>query len=130
MRTLIVDKTPESIELLTSHTARYGEVTVVTDAAQAFASFCAALDSGTPFDLVCLDTQLPPIDGIDLLVGLRDYEESKGIVATRGAKIIVTTDICSIDNYYAANSAGCTAFICKPLDREKFSRELQRLGIA
>ena len=129
MRILIVDTIPESIEILASNTAPLGDVTVLTDAAQAFKSFCAALDSGAPFDLVCIDTKLPPVDGIDLLAELRDFEESRGVVAGGGAKIIVTTDVCSIDNYYAANSAGCTAFICKPLDHDKFSRELARLGL-
>lgn len=129
MRTLIIDKTSESVEFLKAHSDQLGHITVVHDATAALTEFCAAVDAGQPFDLICLDTRLPPIDGIDLLVGFRDYEESRGVVANQAAKIIITTDVCSIDNYYAANSAGCTAFICKPLDWAKFSAELKRLGI-
>ncbi|MFM1848256.1 MAG: hypothetical protein RL417_1730 [Pseudomonadota bacterium] len=129
MRALIVDIEKESVTLLWSHLTGVCDLTVVNDGATAFEAFCAAIDTGKPFDLVCLDTELPQIDGIDLLAGFRQYEESKGIVAESGAKILVTTQVCSVDNYFAASSAGCTSFICKPLDWTKLSRELARLGI-
>ncbi len=129
MRALIVDKEQESVALLWSHLTGLGDVTVVNDGNAAFEAFCAAIDAGAPFDLVCLDTNLPRIDGIDLLAGLRQYEESNGIVAEAAAKILVTTQVCSIDNFYAASSAGCTTFICKPLDWSKLARELERLGL-
>lgn len=129
MRALIVDKEQESVALLWAHLTGLGDLTVVNDGEAAFNAFCAAVDNGQPFDLVCLDTNLPRIDGIDLLAGLRQYEESKGIVAEAGAKILVTTQTCSVDNYYAASSAGCTSFLCKPLEWAKIARELTRLGI-
>lgn len=129
MRTLIVDKERESVTLLWSHLTGLGDVTVVNDGDAAFDAFCSAIDGGKPFDLVCLDTNLPRVDGIDLLAGLRQYEESKGIVADAGAKIVVTAQVCDIDNFYAASSAGCTTFICKPLDWSKVARELERLGL-
>lgn len=129
MRVLIVDKEKESVALLWSNLTALGDLTVVNDGETAYNAFCAAIDNGKPFDLVCLDTNLPQVDGIDLLAGLRQYEESQGIVAKAGAKILVTTQVCSIDNYYAASSAGCTTFLCKPLDWEKIARELSRLGV-
>jgi len=129
MRTLIVDAEHHTVNLLTAHLKPLGELTVAPDGATAFEKFCAAIDTGAPFDLICLDTALPFLDGIDLLAGFRQYEESKGIVGGASAAIVVTTDVCSIDNYYAAASAGCTAFICKPVDWNKFSRELERLGL-
>ena len=129
MRVLIVDKEKESVALLWSNLTALGDLTVVNDGETAYNAFCAAIDNGKPFDLVCLDTNLPQVDGIDLLAGLRQYEESQGIVAKAGAKILVTTQVCSIDNYYAASSAGCTTFLCKPLDWDKIARELSRLGV-
>jgi two-component system chemotaxis response regulator CheY len=129
MRVLIVDKEKESVALLWSNLTALGDLTVVNDGETAYNAFCAAIDDGKPFDLVCLDTNLPQVDGIDLLAGLRQYEESQGIVAKAGAKILVTTQVCSIDNYYAASSAGCTTFLCKPLDWDKIARELSRLGV-
>jgi two-component system, chemotaxis family, chemotaxis protein CheY len=129
MRALIVDKEQESVALLWSHLTGLGDVTVVNDGEAAFEAFCSAIDTGRPFDLVCLDTNLPQVDGIDLLAGLRQYEESRGIVADAASKILITTTVCSIDNFYAASSAGCTTFLCKPLDWERLARELTRLGV-
>lgn len=129
MKFLVVEDEKTSTRLIESTLAPHGEVVAVPSSEVGFEKFMQALDSGSPFEAICLDIELPGVDGIELLAEIRRVEEERGIVGVEATKVLVTTAACNIDSYTEASSAGCTSFLCKPLSKQKLISELCRLGV-
>jgi two-component system chemotaxis response regulator CheY len=74
MKTLIADDFATNREIVASIVKEYGEVVSVADGFQAITEFESAHKHGDPFDLVCLDIEMPYLDGISALFSIRDIE--------------------------------------------------------
>jgi CheY-like chemotaxis protein len=80
--------------------------------------------SGRPESLLMLlDLNLPVLDGYQVLVRMKGDERTKRIPVI----ILTTTD----DSEEAAKcyELGCNVYINKPVDYEKFSESIQKLGL-
>lgn len=128
MKALVVEDDEVSGRLVASILEPSFEVCRATDGGEAFDLFTEAFDSGAEFDLICLDIGLPEIDGVEFLSGLRAYEEERGVVAEDGVKVIIITGSLDTKTVFDAMTAGCTAYMTKPLDRGRLIDELMRLG--
>ena len=73
--------------------------------------------------LMLLDLNLPVLDGYQVLVRMKGDERTKRIPVI----ILTTTD----DSEEAAKcyELGCNIYINKPVDYEKFSESIQKLGL-
>jgi CheY-like chemotaxis protein len=73
--------------------------------------------------LVLLDIRMPKIDGIEVLKWIKsdDYFKKMPIV------MITTTDDPKEVNL--CHELGCNSYIAKPIDYEKFSSAIQKLGL-
>lgn len=73
----------------------------------------------TKYDIVFLDVVLPGIDGYDVCRRIRRNLE------TRELPVIMLTAKTSAFDRIKGNLAGCTTYLIKPVEREKFFRVLQ-----
>ncbi len=48
----------------------------------------AAMDANQRYDLICLDILMPEMDGDETLRQIPSLEESRGILSSRGSKIL------------------------------------------
>jgi signal transduction histidine kinase/ActR/RegA family two-component response regulator len=85
------------------------ELVVVENGVQAVDQALAALDSGTPFDMVLMDMQMPAMDGYEATRRLRSQAYDGPIVA-------LTAHAMSTDRGRCLE-AGCDDYLSKPVDR-------------
>ena len=129
MRSLIADDEKTGRILLENILKDFSECQHATNGSEALAMALAAIEVNRPFELICLDIDMPELGGKEVLAAIRAKEEEMGLVGSKAATVIITTGHCDISNMYESNSAGCTSFFCKPIDRQKLISELTRLGI-
>ena len=119
MKTLVVDDESTARVVLDAILSTFGEVHCCVDGGEAVLACRKARESGSPYDLICLDILMPGMSGLEALQEIRRDEEARGCLRPRGAKIIMTT---------ATNDAGfisqafrqlCDAYVFKPVDGEE-----------
>lgn len=71
-------------------------------------------------DLILMDIQLPVMDGYEATRKIRSIDRIKDI------PIIAITSYAMVGDKEKTLAAGCTAYIEKPIDPEKFMEELMR----
>jgi two-component system chemotaxis response regulator CheY len=115
MRTLIVDDEYICRRVLQEMMKPYGETETVGSGEEAIEAFRLALDEKRPFDLVCLDIEMPGIDGHDTLTRLRAIEAQHGIAGRKAAKVFMTTVRNDPENVFASFRKQCEAYLIKPI---------------
>ena len=87
------------------------EVAVVENGQLALDAALAAEQSGTPFDVVLMDMQMPVMDGYEATSRLRE--------AGYGRPVIALTAHAMAEDRQKCLGVGCNDYASKPLDREK-----------
>ncbi len=128
MRALIVEDDNTCRVVLNRILTGYGECVMTDDGAAALDMFREAHNDGEPFDLICLDIQLPDVDGHAVLHGIREFEDGLGLQGTRGTKVIMVTALRDAQNVLGAFRTGCEGYVVKPVDRAKIHAQLHELG--
>jgi two-component system chemotaxis response regulator CheY len=97
---------------------------------QAVELFAAALDAGTPFNLVVLDIMMPEMNGHEAGKAMRKAEKGRGIPLSEHAKVIMlTARNTPQDVMDAMMSAQSGAYLVKPLEPAKLKESLSKLGL-
>ena len=129
MKTLIVEDELTSRVMLREILKRYGSPHVAMNGKQGVDAVRTALESGDPYDLVCLDIMMPEMDGQEALKQIRQLEQDAGLNAEKRARVIMTTAHADRDNVLAAIQSQCDYFLVKPIDKRALLDELRRLGL-
>src|SRR5512138_244234 len=91
LKCLIVDDDEMGRELIAHCLEGIAACTGAADGAEAVQEFRAALESGSPFDLIILDIVMPNMDGHAAGKEIRRIEKEKGIPLAQQVKIVVLT---------------------------------------
>lgn len=129
MKTLIVEDDFTSRLLLQELLKSYGPCYIAVNGREAVEAVQAALASGEPYDLICLDIMMPEMDGQAALKEIRALELAQGILSTDGAKIIMTTALDNFKNVYAAYESLCDAYLKKPILKQTLVHELKKMKL-
>ena len=109
---LIVDDAKDNRILLQLILKRSGSQTeFAQDGQQAIDAVNAAIKSGSPYDLILMDMQMPILDGYHATVALREQGITTPIIA-------VTAHALEGDREHCLN-AGCDEYMSKPVDKTK-----------
>jgi len=119
MNTLIVEDDYTSRLLLQEILSSYGPVQTAVNGQEAIEAVRVSLETAQPYNLICMDIMMPGMDGHQALKKIRALEESKGILSTRGTKIIMTTALNDLQNKISAFSGLCDDYLVKPIDRQR-----------
>lgn len=127
-RILIVEDDMVSRKFLSKFLSRYGDCDLVVDGLEAIDAYLMAIKEDFPYDLICLDVMMPKIDGIRVLKTIRDLEKQNDLTENERSKIIMTTVLGETQIVQSAFDYGCNAYASKPIDIEKLTEVLVKIG--
>jgi two-component system chemotaxis response regulator CheY len=105
----------------------YGACDVALNGREAIAAFRRAWDQSRPYDLICMDIEMPELNGQEALYQIRQIEKRKGLPA---AKVVVTTVLDSTEALAdALFNGGACAYFVKPIHLDDFIKELEAMGL-
>jgi len=129
MKTLIVEDDFTSRVMLQKILANLGETHIAANGNEAVEAFQAAGARGEPYNLVCLDIQLPGLNGHTVLREIRDFERQSGIRDGEGVRVIMTTVRNDSEAVFTAFNDMCDAYVTKPFHVDKMMKQLKLLGL-
>jgi len=129
MRILIAEDDLISRTVISKLLSIYGECDTTVDGIQAIEAFVIGMDSGKPYDLICLDVIMPKVDGIKALRIIRELEEKRKIEVSKRAKIIVTTALGETDYVMSAFKTDMEVYVGKPLGIDSMEKAMGKLGL-
>jgi two-component system chemotaxis response regulator CheY len=119
MKTLIAEDDFVSSNLLHGILLPYGRCTIATNGVEALHAFVTALEEEKPYNLICLDIQMPEMDGQETLRQIRSVEERRGIPAKERARVIMITAAGDLQNVKEAWKSQCEAYLVKPIEKQR-----------
>ena len=129
MKTLIVEDELTSRVVLRELLKRFGLPHVAMNGAEAVEAVQTAISAGEPYDLICLDIEMPEMDGQEALKQIRRLEDRAGLTRDTRARVFMTTSHADRDNVVAAIQSQCDYFLVKPIDGKGLLEELKRFGL-
>lgn len=107
---------------------KYGETDITVNGLEAIDAFLMAMDDDEKYDMVVLDVMMPMLDGYQVLSTIRKIESEKNFKPEERTKVIMTTALNEELNVKKAMEIGCDAYVGKPVNVEKFTVLLSKLG--
>jgi two-component system, chemotaxis family, chemotaxis protein CheY len=129
MKTLIVEDDNTSHLLLSEILKSFGPAQRAMNGKEAVEAVRTALESGEPYDLICLDIMMPEMDGQEALQQIRALEKAREVLSSSRAKIIMTTALSDPRNVVEAFSGLADAYLVKPIDKARLLGELRKLKL-
>ncbi len=88
-----------------------------------------ALAEDAPYDLLCLDINMPNKDGHQALEEIRKLEDEHGVALGQGTVIIITTAESGSKAILQAFDRQCEAYVVKPIIKERLLDQISKLGL-
>lgn len=129
MKTLIAEDDFTSRLLMQELLKQYGETHTAVNGKEAIEAVRRAVKVGVPYDLICLDIMMPEMDGQQALREIREMEKVRGIISSRGVKIIMTTALADPQNVMSAFYSLCDAYLPKPIRKVDLISALKSLKL-
>lgn len=129
MKTLIVEDDFTSRVLLQSVLSRYGECHAAVNGAEAVEAVRLSMQANAPYHLICMDIMMPEMDGQQAVKEIRSLEQERGILSSRGAKIIMTTAVDDMKQVIRSFQELCDAYLVKPVTIPELVRHLKDLRL-
>jgi len=129
MKILVVDDVMTNIVLLQNYLAELGDIDSAQDGKTASSLFNEAVESGEPYDLVCLDIMMPVYDGHWTLMAMRAIEAKQAIPKEKQAKIIMITALANQKDVVRALQDGCDSYLAKPIKKSVLFERLEQLKL-
>jgi two-component system chemotaxis response regulator CheY len=128
MKILIAEDDYVSRKFMFKFLSRFGECDVTVDGMETIEVFLMSLEEENYYDLVCLDIMMPEVDGLKALKTIRKLEEERNLAKDKRTKIIMTSALNQTDEVTTAFDSGSEAYAVKPIDTEKMTQVLGKLG--
>ena len=125
LRSLVVDDDLASRLLLKTFLSRFGESNVACNGIEAVEKFRSAFERGQKYDLVCMDINMPEMDGHEAIRQLRLLEEANGLFSNHGAKIAMLTSVDDIREVIQCFQEFSDLYLVKPINLVSLLRQMK-----
>ncbi len=129
MKILIVDDEMVSRRKMEIIMREYGECQAVENGNAAIRTFTAAIEAGTPFDLITLDISLPDMEGTTVLKMIRELEKGNTLPHDRRVRVLMVTAHGDKEIVMTSIAAGCDDYIVKPFTLDTITQKLEKIGL-
>lgn len=129
LRSLVVEDEFTSRIILQDFLRRLGECHVAVNGREAVEACSLALALGRPYDLICMDVNMPEMDGREAVRRIRAQEDEHGVRSTQGARIVMTTAVNDMRSVFQTFGDLCDGYLCKPFDLRQLAKQLQMVGV-
>ncbi|MBN2064420.1 MAG: response regulator [Sedimentisphaerales bacterium] len=133
LRILIVEDDFTSRQLLVSALKRYGDCHVAKDGLEAIQAVIESYEMvpTSPYDLICMDVQMPNMDGTVAARTIREIERGKSVEGTEFESIIMMISCVEEPKVImkACYQCGANHYFVKPLNLHQMTRQMQKLGL-
>jgi len=129
MKFLIVEDGFLSRHHLNGLLSKHGEVQVAINGIEGVEAVRLALEAQAPFDLICLDINMPEMDGNTALKKIRDMEMNSGTVPSHHMKILMTTASEDRANVMEAFRDQCDGYLIKPIWEKSLLKAMVEAGL-
>jgi two-component system chemotaxis response regulator CheY len=127
MNILIVDDELVGRTKLEKVLGVFGDITAVDNIEEARTAFRRAWDDLMPYDLVCLDINMPESSGLELLEDIRDFETQLELDRSARSVIVMITAMSDRENVTRALALGCDDYIVKPFEKTVLRKKVRHL---
>lgn len=128
MKVLIVEDDLSSFVYLEKLLPEGTESVRAADGEQALTLFKESIKSGSKFDVVFVDLLLPKIDGHEVLLNIREFEEQSEIKDSDSTPLVVVTSVDDPESLSFAKIAGCVDYLQKPIVKQAVNDVLERIS--
>jgi len=129
MKILIVEDEYTSRMIIKSSLEKYGTCSIKANGTDTLKTIREAYQKNEPFDLICMDINLPDINGLKLVEKIRTIEINKDIPVEKQTKIFIITGHANKDAIKEASELKCNEFIVKPISEQKLKECIEKHGI-
>ena len=129
MKTLVVEDDFTSRCLMQRLLSPYGICDVAVNGREAVEAYRRSLESGARYDLLCLDIQMPEMDGHAVLREVHALQEKAGLFMFDKTRIVMTTVLDDSEDVLEAFRSQCDAYLLKPIDGDKLVTCLKDLKL-
>jgi two-component system, chemotaxis family, chemotaxis protein CheY len=130
LKILIVEDDATSRELLRRILDNVGDVDTFSDGTSAINAVKKAMEDNKPYDLVCLDINIPEASGHEVLSTIRTEEKKYGKEGIFRTRIIMTTSSNREDDVVGAYAQQCDAYCVKPIIKDVLFQKMEEIGFA
>ncbi len=133
LRILVVEDDFTSRQLLVSALSKYGECHIAKDGNEAVMAVKKSFDAKplATYDLICMDVQMPVMDGTDAARKIREIERKEFAEGTSNESVIIMIS-CVEDPKIIMESCykcGANHYFVKPLDLNQMNRQMRKLNL-
>lgn len=128
MESLIIEDDLTTRTILEKWLTRYGNCQACASGEEGVDAFDIALKAGCSFELICLDINMPGINGHQTLERIRAIEAKQGIESGQGAKVLMVTANDDSRSVMEAFKGQCDGYLVKPLSKSKLLIDLKKMG--
>ena len=129
MKILIADDNLTCRKLLKKYLSDHGNCDIAVDGSMAIKAVRNALSKSDPYDLICLDIEMPNMNGQETLIAIRQAEAELDIAGLDCSKVIMTTVCDDKENILTAFRNGCEVYLIKPIEKDILLAEIEKLGL-
>ena len=128
MKILLAEDDFASRKFMSKILDQYGDADITVNGLEAVDAVLMALDDDERYDLVILDVMMPMLDGYQVLSTIRKFETERNFKPEERTKVVMTTALNEEMNVKKAMEIGCDAYVGKPVNVERFTMLLSKMG--
>ena len=126
MKCLIVEDIDFVREMMVSYLTGYAEIDTAADGAAGYELFLSAIEKHEPYDLVCLDIQMPNMDGQEALKKMRRIENESPTVDKKSIIIMTTALSDTKDIMQSIWEGDSSDYLVKPVNKDELLALLKK----
>ena len=130
MKSLVVDDEFVPRMVLQRILQAYGPCDAASNVAEALMAMRHALEVKEPYQLICLDIEMPDGSGQDLLQEIRRLEAAASTISdVILSRVLMTSSRSEAEQVKNAFHNGANGFLVKPVDLERLKKRLRELSL-